>query len=143
MGTVYVFTDASQEGSQGLDMGLGCVAYDDQGRLLSWFGAKVDSRQAAILTQGKQKVINELESLAVALSFPLLRQHIAGRHVVFYLGARLSTLELLAGVCGVLEAEVQCIPWYGRVPSKSNPADAPSKPHSAQAAQKCAGVGAG
>ena len=114
MGTVYVFTDASQEGSQGLDMGLGCVSYDDQGRLLSWFGTKIDRNQAAMLTQGKQKVINE--SPAVALSFPLLRQHIAGRHVVFYLdteAARVTllrmrsespALELLAGMCGVLEA---------------------------------------
>ena len=35
-------------------------------------------------------------------------------------------LELLASVCGVLKAEMQCLPWRGRVPSKSNPADAPS-----------------
>ena len=140
-GTVYVFTDASQEGRWGLAMGLGlgCACYNEAGQLLAWFGIEIPAEQAEIMIQGKQKVINELESLAVAVSFSLLRRRIHGKRVMFYLdseAARITllrmksdshALELLAGICGMLELEMQCLPWYGRVFSRSNPADDPSR----------------
>ncbi|CAE7233631.1 unnamed protein product [Symbiodinium natans] len=102
--TVYAFTDASQE--------------------------------------GKSKVINELErleSIAVLLLFILAREFLRGKHVMCYLdneAARITLLKLtsdsealtlLSNACALLEQELEMIPFYARVPSKSNMADAPSR----------------
>ena len=109
--TVYLFTDASQEGEAGLNMGLGAVLYNQQGSVLAWFG---------IALPRKQKIINELESLAVVLSFVLCKALISGRHVMCYLdneAARVTLLKmtsesdylsLLAHACSLMEEEWVC-----------------------------------
>ena len=51
----------------------------------------------------------------------------AARVTLLRVKSNSPALELLAGICGRLELEMQCMPWYGRVPSKSNPADDPSR----------------
>ena len=137
--TVYLFTDASQEGEAGLRMGLGAVLFNQQGNILAWFGISLPQEPAEVLVAGKQKVINELESLAVLLSFVLCEAFIKERHIMCYLdneAARVTllkmtsdseTLSLLAHTCALLEEAMGMFTFYGRVPSKSNVADAPSR----------------
>ena len=137
--TVYLFTDASQEGEAGLNMGLGAVLYNQQGSVLAWFGIALPQETAKVLLSGKQKVINELESLAVVLSFVLCEALILGRHVMCYLdneAARVTLLKmtsesdylsLLAHACSLMEEELGLFAFYARVPSKSNVADVPSR----------------
>ena len=137
--TVYLFTDASQEGEAGLRMGLGAVLFNQQGNILAWFGISLPQEPAEVLVAGKQKVINELESLAVLLSFVLCEAFIKERHIMCYLdneAARITllkmtsdseTLSLLAHTCSLLEEAMGMFAFYGRVPSKSNVADAPSR----------------
>ena len=137
--TVYAFTDASQEGLQGLEMGLGAVLFNQEGQILCWFGIVLPHDLAEKLMQGKSKVINELESIAVLLLFILAREFLRGKHVMCYLdneAARITLLKLtsdsealtlLSNACALLEQELEMIPFYARVPSKSNVADAPSR----------------
>ena len=137
--TLYLFTDASQEGVGGQDMGLGAVLLNQEGRVLAWFGVLLPSPLAVALTSNKQKVINELESLTVLLSFALCKPLLQERHVMSYIdneAARVTLLRmssesqaltLLAGACAVLEDQLAMVPWYGRVPSRSNIADKPSR----------------
>ncbi|CAE7042071.1 unnamed protein product [Symbiodinium natans] len=137
--TVYAFTDASQEGLQGLEMGLGAVLFNQEGHILCWFGIVLPHDLAEKLLQGKSKVINELESIAVLLLFILAREFLRGKHVMCYLdneAARITLLKLtsdsealtlLSNACALLEQELEMIPFYARVPSKSNVADAPSR----------------
>ena len=137
--TVYAFTDASQEGLQGLEMGLGAILFNQEGHILCWFGIVLPHDLAEKLLQGKSKVINELESIAVLLLFILAREFLRGKHVMCYLdneAARITLLKLtsdsealtlLSNACALLEQELEMIPFYARVPSKSNVADAPSR----------------
>ena len=137
--TLYLFTDASQEGVGGQDMGLGAVLLNQEGCVLAWFGVLLPPPFALALTSNKQKVINELESLTVLLSFALCKPLLQERHVMSYIdneAARVTLLRmssesqaltLLAGACAVLEDQLAMVPWYGRVPSRSNIADKPSR----------------
>ena len=137
--TLYLFTDASQEGARGQQMGLGAVLLNQEGRILAWFGVLLPEHLATALTSGKTKVINELESLTVLLSFTLCKHLLQERHVMSYIdneAARVTLLRmssesqaltLLAGACAVLEDQLAMVPWYGRVPSRSNIADKPSR----------------
>ncbi|CAE7610463.1 unnamed protein product [Symbiodinium natans] len=136
---IFVYTDASQEGVDNLDMGLGAVVQDHEGTILGWFGLLLPRDVAEdILREGK-KCINELESLTVALTVRLCAAILLQRHVVFYLdneAARVTLLRMqsenamldaVAKISAVHESELSCIPWYARVPSRSNIADAPSR----------------
>ena len=85
------------------------------------------------------KSVGDLESIAVLLLFILARDFVQGRHVMCYLdneAARITLLKLtsasealtlLSNSCALLEQELGIIPFYARVPSKSNVADAPSR----------------
>ena len=124
-------------------MGLGAVVQDHEGTILGWFGLLLPRDVAEdVLREGK-KCINELESLTVALTVRLCAAILLQRHVVFYLdneAARVTLLRMqsenamldaVAKISAVHESELSCIPWYARVPSRSNIADAPSLTHSA------------
>ena len=131
--TVYFFTDASQGGEAGLRMGLGAVLCNQHGSIVAWFGIALPQEIAEVLISEKQKVINELESLAVVLSFVLCEALIAERHVMCYLdneAARVTLLKmtsesdalsLLAHTCSLLEEAMGMFAFYARVPSRSNP----------------------
>ena len=136
---IFVYTDASQEGVDNLDMGLGAVVQDHEGTILGWFGLVLPRDVAEDVLRDGKKCINELESLTVALTVRLCAAILLQRHVVFYLdneAARVTLLRMqsenamldaVAKISAVHEAELSCIPWYARVPSRSNIADAPSR----------------
>ena len=73
------------------------------------------------------------------LSFALCKPLLQERHVMSYIdneaarvtllrmSSKSQALTLLAGACAVLEDQLAMVPWYGRVPSRSNIADKPSR----------------
>ncbi|CAE7243947.1 unnamed protein product [Symbiodinium natans] len=139
---IFVYTDASQEGVDNLDMGLGAVVQDHEGTILGWFGLMLPRDVAEDVLRDGNKCINELESLTVALTVRLCAAILLQRHVVFYLdneAARVALLRMqsenamldaVAKISAVHEAELSCIPWYARVPSRSNIADIADAPAS-------------
>ena len=87
----------------------------------------------------KQTVIFETEVLAVIVAIKLWKDDLADRPVVIFVdnnsardvaasgSARTKTPLQLVNYLLALEDELSIIPWYARVPSKSNPADEPSR----------------
>ena len=147
-----LFTDASfhEDGSGG----LGGVLVSPSGSLRSWFSLPLGASEIApLLPLHSVNAIGELETIAVALALQLWCNNLASCCLVSYIdneGAKFSLVKgcsrspVLARIChwvATLCEKRTILPWFSRVPSPSNIADAPSKPHSAQAAQKHAGEG--
>ena len=148
-----VFVDASFEPSG--KSGVGGICYDAQGRVLSWFGAEVPASLLKVL-QGcfgveRATVIFELEALEVAVALELFANLLSKRNIVMYTdnsgvhGAFVKCWSenevgsALAFLAAKREFDLQAFFYYDRVPSPSNPADAPSKPP----AQRCVLLGRG
>ena len=106
--TLYLFTDASQEGVGGQDMGLGAVLLNQEGCILAWFGVLLPPSFAVALTSNKQKVINELESLTVLLSFALCKPLLQERHVMSYIDNEAARVTLLPDVQRVTSFDPAC-----------------------------------
>ena len=137
----FVFVDASYEPSG--RSGVGGICYDASRNVLSWFGSEVPSSFLKVLQScfGSERatVIFELEALAVAVSLELFAPLLSKRNVVMYTdnsgvhGAFVrcwSENEVgsaLAFLAAKREFELQAFFYYDRVPSPSNPADAPSR----------------
>ncbi len=91
------------------------------------------------MVDGQGQVIGELETLAVLVGYNLWKERIASMHVVVFINneaARICILRgfskndtylLMAHAVSLLEEECCCFPWYARVPSEANIADAPSR----------------
>ena len=134
--TWYLFTDGAYENGVG---SVGAVLYDEAGIVRGVFGAKApDSFMSQVLAYSKNPIY-ELEILPVLLSLrvwgPLLRHS----QVVSYLdneaakvalikssGATLLT-ERMVTATRLIEDDLQIRCWFSRVPSASNPANAPSR----------------
>ena len=142
-----LFTDACfhEDGSGG----LGGVLVSPFGSLKSWFSLPLDASDIApLLPLHSVNAIGELETIAVALALQLWSDELASCCIVSYIdneGAKFSLVKgcsrspVLARIChwvATLCERRTILPWFSRVPSPSNIADAPSKPHSAQAAHK-------
>ena len=137
----FVFVDASYEPSG--RSGVGGICYDASGNVLSWFGSEVPSSFLKVLQScfGSERatVIFELEALAVAVSLELFAHLISKRNIVMYTdnsgvhGAFVrcwSENEVgsaLAFLAAKREFDLQAFFYYDRVPSPSNPTDAPSR----------------
>ena len=136
-----VFVDASFEPSG--KSGVGGICYDAQGRVLSWFGAEVPPSFLKVLQScfGAERatVIFELEALAVAVALELFANLLSRRNIVMYTdnsgvhGAFVKCWSenevgsALAFLAAKREFDLQAFFYYDRVPSPSNPADAPSR----------------
>ena len=142
-----LFTDASfhEDGSGG----LGGVLVSPSGSLRSWFSLPLGASEIApLLPLHSVNAIGELETIAVAVALQLWCNNLASCCLVSYIdneGAKFSLVKgcsrspVLARIChwvATLCEKRTILPWFSRVPSPSNIADAPSKPHSAQAAHK-------
>eukprot|EP00439_Symbiodinium_sp_Y106_P000371 s10188_g1.t1 len=137
-----VFVDASFE-PDGYS-GLGGICYDAQGKILSWFSAPVPNDLLKILQRCfgtlRETVIYELEALAVVVALELFKAHLYQRNVVVYTdnsGVHGTFVKCwsenavggsLAFMAAKREFDLPAFFYYDRVPSHSNPADAPSKP---------------
>ena len=136
-----VFVDASFE-PEGYS-GLGGICYDANGKVLKWFAGPVPTDLLKVLQgcfgETRETVIYELEALAVVVALELFKKHLAGRNVVVYTDnsgvhgtfvkcwSENAVGSALAFLAAKKEFELQAFFYYDRVPSHSNPADAPSR----------------
>ncbi|CAE7221598.1 unnamed protein product [Symbiodinium microadriaticum] len=133
----HVYSDASYEPSGG---GVGALAYNSQGLLLSWFGEELSQDVMAIINpEEKCTLIYELETYAAVMSLVRLGRLWRDADVILFLDNEASLATLINGrsdsffvqrLLNTLfewECESRCNVWFERVPSASNPADDPSR----------------
>ena len=135
--TLFLLTDASFDPNDGA--GLGAVLVSGQGQVLAWFGLKVAKEKLSTLDGGKETVIGELETLAVAMSLLLWADHLDSTQLMVYIDNEGSKFSLIKGysvsraitaICALAATtldEHHVLPWFGRIPSPSNLADFPSR----------------
>ena len=136
--TWLVFTDGACEPEQRKGS-IGGVLYDPSGACLKFFGEETPSAIMDDFLSASKNPIHELELLPVLVASLVWGEMFAGAQVVFYIdneSARMAYIrgsgETLRGA-GIIqtfverESSLQHRVWFGRVPSFSNPADAPSR----------------
>ena len=136
--TVYLFTDASFE--PGTGAGLGGVLLNGTGEVVSWYSISLDLKQLSVfLTDGREQIIGELETLAVALAIIIWNGKLCSMRVMIYIDNEGAKYALIRGysrskpitsICALTATylDMHCIiPWYSRVPSQSNIEDWPSR----------------
>ena len=138
---VHIYVDAAFEpnglsGIGGVVFGVGCFP-------LAWFGMEVSARHLERLKVDgplvRESVIFELEALALAISLEVFKPFVERRSLVAFTdnegvfgtfvrghsdNARCSALIEFFGQS---EEDLESPCWIDRVPSSSNPADAPSR----------------
>lgn len=136
--TMVLLTDASFSSDH--KGGLGGVLVDACGTIISWFEFSMSSRDVEYFMEKDQDVaIAELETLAVVIALSIWCDILFSKHLVACIdndGARYSLIkgyskapsvtalvQLVANTC----EECTIVPWFLRVPSASNLADAPSR----------------
>ncbi|CAE7475642.1 unnamed protein product [Symbiodinium sp. CCMP2592] len=134
--TFYVFTDGSLEGEVA---GVGGILYDPLGKPLSFFAASLPLDALNRLKETSSHPIYEIELLAIWAALKLWMNRLTRCLVVVYLDNEAAKGALVSGksstlpgqsiVSSVLDLEdsARIRPWYGRVPTSSNPADEPSR----------------
>ena len=136
---VLLFTDgAVEEGEQGVTHGA--VLVDPWKQCSYYFGDVIpDAFVSAWRRQGKKQVIAQAEILPVLTSKETWSEHLEGRSVLWFLDNEAARMSLVRNFSPVLDnffllqlnarldIKVQARNWYGRVPSKSNPADEASR----------------
>ena len=138
----FVFTDASFEPSDdNWPAGIGGVLYDEHGDVLKHFSYCLKSGDLAKLgfPEHKKLVIFETEMIAVMVALEVWKHDLMNLPVIIFVdnnsardvaisGSARTTIPLqLVKYLLELEDSIAIIPWYARVPSKSNPADEPSR----------------
>ena len=137
---VHVFTDGSFEADEQVVAGMGAILLDPVDRACEFFGCFAP---AALVERwmagGRQTAIMQAEVAPVVLARLFWHERLRGRPVVVWIdneGAKASLVkggssDREAGRLAVLavQLEIACgsLTWYARVPSESNPADAPSR----------------
>ena len=136
--TYFLFTDASFNKTDGA--GFGAVLFSGSGSIISWFGLQVPMGMLEqFMTDGRETIIGELETLTVALSLLLWGEYVCSSQLMIYIdneGAKFALIRgysdapAITSIC-VLTATAldkeMILPWYSRVPSSSNIADFPSR----------------
>ena len=106
----------------------------------AWFSLSLtESDTAPFLADGKLVVIGELEAIVPIISLRLWRDYLTQKHLVAYLDNEGAKFALVKGISksrmisciafrtAELLEDLHCIPWFARVPTPSNVADAPSR----------------
>ena len=143
---VVVYTDGACEAES---ITTGAVLVDLSSGTKEFFGCPVP--EALVLKwrrSGRTQLIFFTEILPVLVAKKTWSEILKNRRVFFYIDNEAAKAALIRGFSPLLDASdmlfeifeqdvlLRCLPWYSRVPSKSNCADAAWKPHSAQAAHK-------
>ena len=133
----HLFTDASLDDAAG---GLGCILHASSGLCLRWIAEEVS---AAVVSAAKDPLkdgfIYELEACAAVIGVTQLCRGIKDSDILVYIDneAALSAMirckssslvvaSLLRDLCDFEDVSGNHL-WFERIPSKSNPADAPSR----------------
>ena len=138
----YIFTDASYEPPNlGPSIcGVGGILVDSSGTPKGCFSSELPPELKSALGEGKSsQIILEAEMLAMLVALSLWHESLEGRPTVFYVDnnsardilisarARSDVPSKLLEVFLELEEDYSVTTWVARVPSPSNPADAPSR----------------
>ncbi len=133
----HIYTDACFETRLA---GVGGVAYDGHAVPLGFFSHSLDASVVEQMRQpGQENVIAELEALALMAGVRVWLQGLSDLQVVLFcdndsvlaslikLGSNNAFVCAIASLLADFEAESRISLWFERVPSASNPADAPPR----------------
>ena len=136
---LFVFTDGSYEPGAEVVAGIGGVIYDVSGSPIAYFSSQVPLADLAELETESEHPIYEVELYAILVAFTLWAEVLKDTFSIFYLDNEAAQSALISGRSGTrngrqllqrvlqLEQDNLTRPWFGRVPTHSNPADAPSR----------------
>ena len=137
----FIQTDACYE-MQGDEIvaGIGAVLFNPEGKAVKFFSHKVGDAVVKLLNPGltKKTAIFECEFFAAVCAFKLWGPLVNGaivlytdnngvRDTLISCVSRNKVPRMMLITVLALEAELQMIPWYARVPTDSNLSDAPSR----------------
>ena len=137
--TWIIFTDGSFEPSSSNPAAVGAVLVSPSGIVSEFFGERVHKQVVDQLLIFSDHPIYELEILPVLLAATVWGQYIANSLVVVFLDNEAARSAYIQGTAATdagrtflkqftaIEAEHNFFPWFGRVPTASNPADPPSR----------------
>ena len=137
--TFFVFTDGAFEPTSNTPATVGGLLVDEWGRSLEFFGLPVPQTLLEQFLEHSDHPIYELEILPVLVAIRIWAKQLAKCHVVFYLDntAAHSAFVRAEGATPAASGMVRdfvryekllgLLPWFGRVPSISNPADDASR----------------
>ena len=132
-----ICTDGALEGDQKQHASIGAVLFDEA--VIEYFGIRVPSRTLAAVQKETKNVIAALEVVAVASALRLWRKRLRNRRVFIFVDNEAAKAALIKMATNVPSMRVAleevvglamtdpCYPWYARVASPCNPADAPSR----------------
>ena len=137
--TWIIFTDGAYEPGNPQPATFGAVLVSPSGTPVEMFGEPAPTTLLDDFLRESQHPIYEMEVLPVVLACKIWTKYIAGSPTVFYLdntaarsacikgdGANRATRLMLFEFVK-LESRFRILSWFGRVPSHSNLADAPSR----------------
>lgn len=136
---VLVFTDGACE-EEGANVSHGAVLVDLYFNQFFYFGDSVPQEWTDKWKEGgKTQLIGQAEIFPVLVAKKTWKKNLEGRPVLWFLDNSsaqaalvrsfspvLDNYELLT-INAVIDVALQSLNWYSRVPSKSNPGDAPSR----------------
>ena len=135
-----VFTDGACEGPEGSKVGsIGGVLVNPDGNIVSFFGGIVPADIMDLFMQDSKNLIYELEVLPVLVASRAWGKRLASFQVCWYLDNEAARSACIKAYGATLiadrlvnafirdETDHQIKSWFGRVPSLSNIADAPSR----------------
>ena len=138
----HCFVDASFEPNEGFS-GIGGCLYSSTGKAVAWFGCEVDHDSVKLILESgeaeRSAAIYELECVAVAVALEVFGSYLAHKNVVLFTdnqGVQGTLIRCwsenrigngLARLICCREEKLQSFLWLERVPSSSNPSDAPSR----------------
>ena len=137
--TSIIFTDGSFEPSSWNPAAVGAVLVSPSGVVTEFFGEWVHKQIVDQLLVASNHPIYELEILPVLLAATRWGPYIANSLVVVFLDNEAARSAYIQGTAATdagrtllkqftaMEAEHNFFPWFGRVPTASNPADPPSR----------------
>jgi hypothetical protein len=137
---ILIFTDASAEGDDFSRVGVGAVMYDPADQALEFFSGVVDTPLVDSWRRtGQKQVIGQAEIFPVLMSRYVWASRLEGRPNITFIDNMSAMDALIKGLSNhdaslslvadtwAADSALQTASWYDRVPSASNPADAPSR----------------
>ena len=104
---------------------------------------------------GQQQVISQAELAVVVATRHMLKERLSGRRVIYFIDNEAAKFSLLRGTSGkesmqqltaafhAVDLAFPSIAWVERIPSESNPSDAPSRGRSSECVKALSGVYSG
>ena len=137
--SLFVFTDGSYEPDSDIRAGVGGLIVDDAGVPLRFFSDHLCDTDLEVLLQESSHPIYAVELFAVMIAMSVWEDLLFDTFTVVFVDNTAAQAALIAGrsstECGrvilqhVIDSEHRTAnrPWFGWVPSYSNPSDPPSR----------------